>query len=169
LDLPKELRLMVYELLPIKTKHKVYDATLAEFSRAGPHSFTVIIKTIPGIQILATNRLINSEASSILAPKMNELLSQPPKMLLPFPEADRFLNSSSSPLWALSGRWIQLKKFRRDLQRLGAPTHIHHGEGYMQFVDACLRSFCRTHQRGEHLPVVELGLYADGGFNTTYA
>ncbi|KAF2649192.1 hypothetical protein K491DRAFT_568620, partial [Lophiostoma macrostomum CBS 122681] len=83
MDLPKELRLMVYERLPIKTQHKSYNAAAFYPSDPQPGSVILVLKTIPGIQILATNHFVKSEASTILASKVEELLLDPPRVIVP--------------------------------------------------------------------------------------
>lgn len=56
LDLPKDIRLMVYENLEVTTKHVIYDGM----------SSAVVVKVIP-TEILATCREVNLEAARIIA------------------------------------------------------------------------------------------------------
>jgi hypothetical protein len=91
LDLPTELRLMVYEYLPIKlTHHKIkvrqpsrlYNGTLMDDGDEDPESsLEVIRKTIPGLAILASCRRIASEAGRILYPKLRVIRDSPKQII----------------------------------------------------------------------------------------
>jgi hypothetical protein len=69
LDLPKELRLMVYERVPVKTTRHPF-----EFNEPGHRLndddfdpiLDLVYKTLSGLPILATCRQINFEATPIL-------------------------------------------------------------------------------------------------------
>ncbi|EUC49105.1 hypothetical protein COCMIDRAFT_85699 [Bipolaris oryzae ATCC 44560] len=61
LDLPLELRLMVYEHLSITTKHLVLEHALGEYGRAS--TIRLVVKSAP-VEILRTCRLIHQEAHS---------------------------------------------------------------------------------------------------------
>jgi hypothetical protein len=96
LALPKELRLMVYESLPVKTTyhqlvtrrraterdhllHEMYGKIETDEQATevyGPR-ITVLHCSIPGLAILWTNRLISSEASVILRPRLRTLSTRP--------------------------------------------------------------------------------------------
>jgi hypothetical protein len=60
LDLPKDIRFMVYDLFPVVTRHHVI-TTLSRYNTDGC-SLTIISYRIPGISLLATCRTINDEA-----------------------------------------------------------------------------------------------------------
>jgi hypothetical protein len=76
LDLPKEIRFMVYEALPVATRR--HDAPL----RDRKHHITLVNTTVAGVSILATCRQLNQEASYILAPRMRRILQAPPKVVI---------------------------------------------------------------------------------------
>lgn len=83
LDLPKEIRLMVYEQLEITSiQHKV--------SSKDGHSLHILTRSINGIRILATNRQINDEASAILRPRLKLLLETPPYVIIKERHLDAF-------------------------------------------------------------------------------
>jgi hypothetical protein len=76
MDLPKEIRLMVYEELPIVTQR--HDIPL----RDRQHHLTVVNTTIAGISVLGASRKVNQEAAYILGPHLREMLQAPPKILI---------------------------------------------------------------------------------------
>jgi hypothetical protein len=59
LDLPKELRLRVYDLLPITTRHRTITADLGGV----PYSLSIVSKRT-GQHLITTCRLIASELSN---------------------------------------------------------------------------------------------------------
>jgi hypothetical protein len=75
LDLPKELRLTVYEYLPTKvTVHQI----VTEFEDLPNRlKYTLVRITIPGVVILATCSYICSEAGAILRPRLDAINRQP--------------------------------------------------------------------------------------------
>jgi hypothetical protein len=68
LDLPPELRCIVYEQIGIRTKHHTLESTNApdKYSET-----TLVSKSLP-VQILATCRLINDEEGLFSAPQAGE-------------------------------------------------------------------------------------------------
>ncbi|KAF2026742.1 hypothetical protein EK21DRAFT_92098 [Setomelanomma holmii] len=70
LDLPKELRLMVYKLLPVKTSH-------APFGTSAPQSLILVWSSFPSISILQACRQVNEEATAVLHQRLNQLKTQP--------------------------------------------------------------------------------------------
>ena len=63
LDLPKELRLMVYEQLTVVWNHRS-----VPLDNYGLKFITVVNPSLLGIRLLATSRFVNEEAGSILNP-----------------------------------------------------------------------------------------------------
>lgn len=72
LDLPKDIRLMVYEELGMKTYR---DRFLLRYDQ---HYVTLVNTVTPGLAILATSRQIRAEASSIIIPRLRMILGSPP-------------------------------------------------------------------------------------------
>jgi hypothetical protein len=76
LDLPKEIRLMVYEELSAVTRR--HDVPL----QTGKHHMTLVNTTVAGVSILATCRQVNQEASYIIAPRLRDILQASPKVIV---------------------------------------------------------------------------------------
>lgn len=76
LDLPKELRLMVYERLPVKVTHHTFELDTVEGLENDLESLQLVHRTITGIAILHTSSQIHDEASTILRPKLNTWRSE---------------------------------------------------------------------------------------------
>ncbi|KAF1939325.1 hypothetical protein EJ02DRAFT_457082 [Clathrospora elynae] len=72
LDLPTELRLMVYEYLPVTTRHHV----LQDPHSNTPSTITLVAKSL-SVALLAANRLISEEAKQILSKKLAFLKTEP--------------------------------------------------------------------------------------------
>jgi hypothetical protein len=94
LDLPKELRLMVYEFLPIKTTHyDIQDLACVRYqtgdktytwsapSRYWSTSINLVIKPLPA-SILATCKPIYEEAQPIHAKKLDDIFARPARLIL---------------------------------------------------------------------------------------
>jgi hypothetical protein len=88
LALPKELRLMVYEFLPVRTTHyelinqeKRYRSASYKLVETGvqeiPPSIIVLHRSISGLAILSTSHFVASEANTILQPRLHALGTQP--------------------------------------------------------------------------------------------
>lgn len=88
LDLPAETRLMVYEQLTINTTyhdigwlpktdhHRNYNR-MSEYE----DDLAIVHRSLPGITLLATCRLINEETTSILRSKLNAMRNGPIRLL----------------------------------------------------------------------------------------
>ncbi|KAH4021890.1 hypothetical protein HBI25_020010 [Parastagonospora nodorum] len=99
LDLPKEIRLMVYERLPIKTTHH------------GDEELTLVYRTLPGISIFTTCHEIYDEAKAILSPRLATIRNQP-LQLVASPHDHRRLDSFLECLAASEVNCISLKAIR---------------------------------------------------------
>jgi hypothetical protein len=79
LDLPKELRLMVYERLVVANRNTTIP--LCSYHKC-KHTGIIMGDYLQGVGILATCRLINHEAGRILRPKLSEMLNYVPTIRL---------------------------------------------------------------------------------------
>ncbi|KAI4643706.1 hypothetical protein J4E93_006718 [Alternaria ventricosa] len=109
LDLPTELRLMVYKFLPVKTIHHVVRTNDFAFWLNNPHyhytnlperflekgaqfetpsskwpvySMTIVRKKIPGLAILSTSQKIHLEAGEVLQPKLRAISKLPAQIIV---------------------------------------------------------------------------------------
>ncbi|KAJ4295041.1 hypothetical protein N0V90_007049 [Kalmusia sp. IMI 367209] len=90
LDLPKDIRLMVYERIPIITKA----GSIKDLGRKRPRTRAydkgqlVLLHNNTSTEILRVCRLINSEASAVMQAKLNEIRAQAPRVLLCVAKSD---------------------------------------------------------------------------------
>lgn len=88
MDLPKEVRLLVYKNMDIKRGCRLVPL-------AGGHHIMLDTVFVVGIAILAVSRSVHDEASSILAPLLRDFMKSPPKIrveetdLIPFVRTHR--------------------------------------------------------------------------------
>ncbi|KAF2819155.1 hypothetical protein CC86DRAFT_255257, partial [Ophiobolus disseminans] len=87
LDLPPELRVMVYESFTLvswrRTLHQSNElADIWSITPGQPSSILLIRKSHPGIGLLTTCRLINTEAGPIFERSWPELEQQPARFIL---------------------------------------------------------------------------------------
>jgi len=87
LDLPAELRLMVYDYLPVTTRHSTFKQPVndPEEPRMRDLTITLVVKFIPAVALLATCKLICNEASPILAHKLEEIRQSPLQLIVDSP------------------------------------------------------------------------------------
>lgn len=86
LDLPLELRLRVYEFLPVTTRHvQIYWKSVYR----GTVWCRIVVRTMP-LSILATSRRLNAEASTIINPQLEKLTSRPPQFIFDWVRPIRF-------------------------------------------------------------------------------
>jgi hypothetical protein len=77
LDLPKELRLMVYERIPVRISERHYNHKVLN----EPHPVSFIVPCT-SVGILATCRQIQAEASAIMSKKMTTILNTPLRVIV---------------------------------------------------------------------------------------
>ncbi|KAH3907592.1 hypothetical protein HBH56_185150 [Parastagonospora nodorum] len=78
LDLPTEIRLMIYEELDVVYKRHIVPLSLG----GGGHYGTLINASLEGVRILQTCRTINDEASYIMKPALTHLSAKPATMIV---------------------------------------------------------------------------------------
>jgi len=146
LDLPKELRLMVYEFIPVATRHHV----LRDFTFRDPHTnlivrlftptdpeavstVTLVTKSLHVTGILSTCRLIHDEAKAVLAKKLDKLKSDPLRLIVDAPSIKPTLDVWGSSLICYLISVLQSSTFKPTdlwsysyhLQRHAWGTHNH--------------------------------------------
>ncbi|KAF2027567.1 hypothetical protein EK21DRAFT_114654 [Setomelanomma holmii] len=78
MDLPVELRLMVYDFLPIRTKHVMFDGGNVEFYAP---IITAVVYQVP-VQVLRVCKGIRDDAQSILKVKMKVVKNITPRVMM---------------------------------------------------------------------------------------
>ncbi|EUC43136.1 hypothetical protein COCMIDRAFT_101585 [Bipolaris oryzae ATCC 44560] len=76
LDLPKDIRLMIYEELGMKTYRDKFPLWYDQ------HHVTLVNTVTPGLSILATSRQVRSEASAVILPRLGLILRSPPVVVV---------------------------------------------------------------------------------------
>ena len=76
LSLPKELRLMVYDFLPIEIRHH----SITFWQSFNDYALTIVSKRLPGISLLATCKQIHSEATALHS-KRESLSAEPLRIM----------------------------------------------------------------------------------------
>ncbi|KAF2446605.1 hypothetical protein P171DRAFT_483938 [Karstenula rhodostoma CBS 690.94] len=84
LDLPKDIRLLVYECLPVKTRYLALDHQDPSINDKENSRVKIVVQSLPGAYILTSCRTIYHEARMILTPLLEKLSSAPPKMISPY-------------------------------------------------------------------------------------
>ena len=121
LDLPPELRCMVYEQLEMTTKHYTMD-----YMPDQSFTITLVCKKLP-VQILATSKLINTEAMQIFRPRVLQLKVQPMRFCISV--------NPSKPLSVL--RRSLSRCFRYNPRPDGSPPLSEAAEA---FIDRCVKT-----------------------------
>jgi hypothetical protein len=80
LRLPKELRLMIYDHLPIRITHVIFEHTIVD---GWIQAITLVVKTIPGLALLATSKFIHADAFPILNRKLLAIKRSPVQIIMP--------------------------------------------------------------------------------------
>jgi len=107
---------MIYEHLTIQInltrceRTYTYECDVDEEPRSETMDFKIVTRSLPGLSILATCELVNNEALPILTAGLNDIMSQPPRILLDIRAATSAIRSPGSPLAALIGYGTLLKK-----------------------------------------------------------
>ncbi|KAF2114766.1 hypothetical protein BDV96DRAFT_646641 [Lophiotrema nucula] len=136
LDLPKELRLMVYELLPTVTTR---DHKLSRSYSTIQRPAIIIVKTIDSQSILRTCRLIYREASPVFAKAQARLL--PPEIVVHFEDVlilhlldakipDRILGNRTSIHVEAGDKVARIAKRARDTGVKDIPGEVYRGIKY---------------------------------------
>jgi hypothetical protein len=89
LDLPPELRVMIYKEISIdtRTRHHTFhtlpkeDVIFSTAPKTAGAAITLVVKSLP-TSLLATCRLINVEASPIMKPKIDKLRKEPMRFII---------------------------------------------------------------------------------------
>lgn len=81
LDLPLDVRLMIYEWLPLKTIHKKFNVPLVGKQAICNPEFTLAICSAP-VAILATSKQVHNEAKRIIEAKKRVLKERPSNIQL---------------------------------------------------------------------------------------
>jgi hypothetical protein len=86
LDLPMELRLILYELLPVTSRHCTlkFPPQNSFGLRMREMAITLVIRSLP-VALLATCKLIKKEATPILERKLNQLRTGPMRLIVDSP------------------------------------------------------------------------------------
>ena len=101
MKLPIELRLMVYERLPIQIKrHDFNRLNNPRNPSAGSYSFAVVSNSID-LSILTTCRQVRTEASAIMHTKMDDILQTPPRLIIDLASTAK-IHKCGGPLWHIS-------------------------------------------------------------------
>ncbi|KAF2870092.1 hypothetical protein BDV95DRAFT_595655 [Massariosphaeria phaeospora] len=81
LDLPSEIRLMIYERLPVVTRHVRIDTDHRDGPDLPVSAYILVIRSVP-TSILRTCHQIYAEASEIITSKIKEIFATPPKIII---------------------------------------------------------------------------------------
>jgi hypothetical protein len=86
LKLPVELRLIIYELLPVTSRHCTLKFPPQNSSglRMREMTITLVIKSLP-VTLLATSKLVHEEATPILKRKLYQLRTGPMRLMVDSP------------------------------------------------------------------------------------
>jgi hypothetical protein len=162
LDLPLELRFIVYAQLDIVTRSHVLDKTNAQdctqwkVTDSTDPSITLTRKALP-VAILATCRLIQEEATQVLTPRLRELEKEPVRFHLGYGGVNALTSQSS-----LLGGCFTVDA--DSVQRI-SNTHVR------DFVYRCSSYLARTRQvprDNDHMDHIELIVNTSGGMSKIY-
>jgi hypothetical protein len=99
--LPTELRLMIYERLPIRTtRHNFSRPSSTRANPPTPYSFAIVSQSTD-LSILRTCSWIHTEASAIMHRKLECISHNPPRLIVDLLTAPK-LHKPGGPLWHIS-------------------------------------------------------------------
>ncbi|KAH7074275.1 hypothetical protein FB567DRAFT_192687 [Paraphoma chrysanthemicola] len=187
-SLPLELRLMIYERIPIEIKQhaftrptKLQTATPNDSTSSPCYSFTILAPTISPT-ILLTNRQLYIEALPIIQHKRRLISLTPPKLVLDLPSAASHIQKPGGVLWHISHllarRAVKARKSLGHVPYLGIGTGGSSGRrydaasdpdharleklivGWMHSLDAQRQHIKSTGQTTDQFPCIEVALTA---------
>jgi hypothetical protein len=137
---------MVYEYLPIKTTHqKVLKLEFQRYSsRHVPH-LTLVVKSLEGVAVLRTSRLINSEATAILLPALKSTREDPMRII-----AD-YLSINAVSLYDIF-RILMTNDGNKGCKDLNSPS----------LTDPAIQNFLRVACAKDGLPQIHVALDIEG-------
>ncbi|KAH4855833.1 hypothetical protein HBI55_057340 [Parastagonospora nodorum] len=98
--LPIEIRLMVYECLPVQIKRHDFNTSTNTPASSKGRSFTTVSKYLD-LSILQTCRQVHAEASAIMRKKVLDILETPPRWIIDLSQGVS-IHKSGGPLWHIS-------------------------------------------------------------------
>jgi hypothetical protein len=121
--LPIEIRLMVYECIPVEIKK--HDFTTTSMTSTKTRSFATVCKYVD-LSILLTCRQVHAEASAIMQKKLVDILETPPRWVIDFSHAIS-IHKCGGPLWHIS-RYLA-KRCLKAGKALGGVPYLGTGMG----------------------------------------
>jgi hypothetical protein len=127
LDLPPELRLMVYENLEFTTTHTLKRLRRRKDNRddrwktAG--DLTLVVKFL-SVSILATCQAINSEATPIMDRRLARLRSEPLRLVIDVSGIDFDFESYEEVMWRLAKHMERVREYQDDQISQGEPYDL---------------------------------------------
>jgi hypothetical protein len=101
MKLPIELRLMVYERLPIQiTRHDFERPNNPQKPSSGSYFFAIVSESID-LTILATCKQVHAEATAITSARLRHILDTPPRMTVDLTSTPK-IHKCGGPLWHIS-------------------------------------------------------------------
>jgi hypothetical protein len=127
LHLPKELRLLIYEYIPITTRHHVWDGSLRPGSIGSSFegiTLTLVIKST-SISILLVSSVVYNECKHILHRKLKALRAEPLRLIVDLHNAYPLMNYNSDNPTAANNLLQCLEDYRKFKYEQG---HLQPGE-----------------------------------------
>jgi hypothetical protein len=122
MQLPTEIRLMIYECIPVQVKQHDFNTVSGS---AAPRSFAVISKSID-LSILLVSRKVHAEASNIIQRKLDDILQTPPRWIIDL-SININIHKCGGPLWHMS-RYLA-KEAVKAKKSLGSVPYLGTGMG----------------------------------------